>query len=267
MGRVSLRSEQGFTLVELLAAMAASGVVLAALVTIMTITLQDTTRTFTQLDASGRARPVFEYVENELHSACFAGEETPVQPGSTANSLFFLSSSGNGPTPTQLWHEVTYTPSSGTLVDTTYQTSSSSATGSLVWTRGARVSSRQLLTNVGTQTNSSGAVPVFQYFAYQQAPTTDAAGNTYEILPDGLAPIPGTTTTVDNPLSIGSTGLTSTQAANVAEVIISLVVGPSGHNNENTNLNVGDSVSDAIGFRLTPAANHTGNGATFSPCQ
>jgi Tfp pilus assembly protein PilW len=264
MGRASLRSEAGFTIVELLAAMTAGLVVLSALVTIMTVTLKSTTRTFTQLDATGRVRPVFQVMENELHSACFTGEETPVQVGSGPNALIFLSSTGNGPTPTQLWHEIVYNPGpANTLVDTTYQTSSSLVNGTLTWARGTRVSARTLLTNVAAATGTS----VFQYFAYQQAPTTDAAGNPYMILPDGMAPIPGTSTTVYNPLAPGA-ALSAAQAASAAEVLITLVVGPGGHANENTNLaNTGVTVTDAVGFRLTPAANHVGNGATFAPCQ
>lgn len=262
--RLAARAEQGFTLVELLAAMTAGMVVLGALVTIMTVTLQHTTRTFTLLDASARARPAFELMENELHSACFAGEEAPIQAGSGPNALVFLTSSGNAATPTQTWHEITYSaPPVGTLVDTTYQTSSSQVSGILVWSRGTKVSTRTVLTNVAAQTGTS----VFQYFAYQQAPTTDAAGNNYMILPDGTAPVPGTSTTVYNPLAPGAS-LSATQAGSAAEVLITLIVGPAGHSNENTNLtNTGDTVSDAVGFRLTPAANHVGNGATFTPCQ
>ncbi len=45
------------------------------------------------------------------------------------------------------------------------------------------------------------------------------------------------------------------------------MVGPAGGFNENTNLaNIGQTVSDAISFRFTPAANHVGDGATFKPC-
>jgi len=114
--------------------------------------------------------------------------------------------------------------------------------------------------------SSNQPIPVFQYFAYQTAPGTDAAGNQYMILPDGTAPVPWGTTTVFNPLAPG-TALSATQAATVAEVLISLNVGPAGHNFENTRLsNVGDSVSDAITFRFTPAANHVGAGVDFDPC-
>jgi hypothetical protein len=72
---------------------------------------------------------------------------------------------------------------------------------------------------------------------------------------------------VFNPLAPGA-ALTSTQAATVAEVLINLSVGPAGGYNEKTNYSdVGTSVSDSITFRFTPAANHVGDGATFSPCE
>jgi Tfp pilus assembly protein PilW len=258
-----LASEAGFTLVELLATMVAGVVVLLALGTILEVTMRETTRSFTLVDATERARPVFQRLENELHSACFTSEETPIQSGSGPNALSFLTTSGTSTTPTAMWHELDYSPApTSTLTDTTYQTVYSNASGQPTWSRGTLQGTQTLLTNV----TQSGTTPVFQYFAYQTAPGTDAAGNQYMILPDGTSPIPGTSTTVYNPLAPGGS-LSATQAATVAEVMINLTVGPGGHANENTNLaNVGQSVSDAITFRFTPAANHTGAGATFGPC-
>lgn len=263
MRRRTLASEAGFTLVELLVAMVAGVVVLLALGTIMDVALRETTRSFTLVDATERARPIFEQIENELHSACFADEETPIQAGSSPNALIFMTSSGNAAIPTAMWHEIDYSaPPVATLTDNTYQTNYAEVNGEPTWTRGTLVSSRIMLNNVG----QNGTTPVFQYFAYQTAPGTDAAGNQYEILPDGTSPIPGTSTTVYNPLAPGA-ALTSAQATTAAEVMINLTVGPAGGYNENTNLaNDGQTVSDAITFRFTPAANHVGDGATFSPC-
>jgi len=266
----SFRSEEGFTLVELLATMVAGIVVLMALLTIMDVTLQNTTHAFSQVDATQRARPAFTAIENELHSACFADEETPIQAGSGPNALIFLTSTGSGATPNQYWHEIDYNGApTNTLTDSTYTTSLTTVNGVPTYTRGTLQSTRTVLTNVGQSRPSSTQplTPVFQYFAYQVAPGTDAAGNQYEILPDGTAPIPGTSTTVFNPLAPGTT-LTGTQAATVAEVMVNLSVGPAGGYNERTNYSdVGVNVSDAITFRFTPAANHVGDGATFSPCQ
>jgi Tfp pilus assembly protein PilW len=267
----SVRSQEGFTLVELLATMVAGIVVLMALLTIMDVTLQNTTRAFSQVDATARSRPAFTYIENELHSACFADEETPIQTGSSPTALIFLSSTGTAATPTELWHEIDYNGApTNTLVDNTYSTTEAvNSQGVPVWNRGTLQSSRTILTNVAQSrpSSSSPLTPVFQYFAYQTAPGTDAAGNQFEILPDGTAPIPGTSTTVFNPLAPGA-ALTSAQAATVAEVMINLSVGPAGHANEKTNYSdVGVAVSDGITFRFTPAANHVGDGATFSPCE
>jgi prepilin-type N-terminal cleavage/methylation domain-containing protein len=255
--------QRGFTLVELLATMVAGAVVMLALGTIMTVTLRETTRSFTLVDATNRTRPIFEQIENNLHSACFADEQTPIQVGSNANALIFMSSYGNAATPTTVWHQITYNPAPvSTLTDTTYSTTNSVVGGIPTWSRGTLQGSRTLLTNV----RQTGTTPVFQYFAYETAPGTDAAGNQYEILPDGTAPVPGTSTTVTDPLAPGGS-LTSTQASSAAEVLITMTVGPAGHSNENTNLaNVGQSVSDSITFRFTPAANHDGDGASFSPC-
>ncbi|HUB03496.1 MAG TPA: hypothetical protein VMA76_00440 [Solirubrobacteraceae bacterium] len=267
----SLRSEEGFTLIELLVTMVAGIVVVAALLTILDVTLQQTSRAFSQVDANERARPAFTAIENELHSACFADEETPIQTGSNASALIFVTSSGSNATPVETWHEIDYNGApKNTLTDTTYQTSESTGTnGAPLWTRGSQVSTRTVLTNVSQTrpTPTASLTPVFQYFAYQTAPGTDAAGNQYEILPDGTAPIPGTTTTVFNPLAPGGS-LSANQAASAAEVLISLGVGPAGGNNESTNYSdVGTAVNDAITFRFTPAANHVGDGGPLDPCQ
>ena len=60
MTRRRLASEAGFTLVELMVTMVAGVVVLLALGTIMDVTLRETTRSFTLVDATERARPIFE---------------------------------------------------------------------------------------------------------------------------------------------------------------------------------------------------------------
>jgi hypothetical protein len=106
---------------------------------------------------------------------------------------------------------------------------------------------------------------VFQYFAYE--PYTDANGNTDMMLMDGSSTVPGTTG-LPNPDPLSATsGLSQTDAASAAEVIITLNVGGAGHNNENTTLSdTTDNLTRAIVFRFTPAADTTGANATFNPC-
>ena len=254
MSPLPIRSEHGFTLVELLVTMTAGLVVLGTLFAILDVTMHQTTRTFSRVDATQRTRPAMETIENELHSACVADGVAPIQAGSTASNLIFVSQFGNSASPTPVWHELTFASTAGTLTDNTYTTAGTAPD----WTRGTPVASTLVLDNVKQAT--------FQYFAYQQAATTDAAGNAYEILPDGNNPVPGTSTAPFSPLST-SPSLTGTDAQNAAEVLITLVVGPGGGSNENTNLSgVNQTVQDGVVLRLTPAPNHVGAGASFSPC-
>jgi len=260
-----LRSERGFTLVELLVAMVAGIVVLMAGLTILDVTMDQTTRSFSMVDATNRARPALEEIENQLHSACFAQDETPIQAGSTGSNLVFLTSYGDAATPTATWNQIQF--SGGNLVENVYSTSETEVDDLPVWSQGSLQSTKTLLTNVAQETSGSTTVPIFQYFAYQQAPSTDAAGNDYMILPDGISPIPGTSTTEYNPLVTGTAQLTSAQAQTAAEVLVTMSVGPAGQANENTNLGVADTVTDAVVLRFTPADNNTGEGGSFGPCE
>lgn len=100
------------------------------------------------------------------------------------------------------------------------------------------------------------------------SPYTDASGNPYEMLLDGTSEVPGTTTIpTPQPLST-SPSLSSTDAGNTAEVVTTVSVGASGTTGENTSLSdATDTVSDGVVLRLTPAANHAGDGNVFLPCQ
>src|ERR1700761_1139769 len=106
--------EDGFTLIELLVTIGCAGIVLLALMTIMIVTLHQTQRTFTRVDATRLARTAMATVENELHSACVNG--TPPIQGATqsgtvesdANDLVFVSYFGTSATPQAVWHRLSY---------------------------------------------------------------------------------------------------------------------------------------------------------------
>lgn len=276
----SARSEAGFTLIELLVTMLAGMIILGVLFTIEATTLHQTTRAFSKVDATSHARVGIEQLENELHSACITNNVTPVLSGSTATTVMFVSQYGAGASLVPVEHVVSFNSSAGTLTDATYAETgmTTNSSGAPVYTFASSPSStRTVLTNV-TQTGSS---PVFQYFAYQTVtnPATGATynapdGNPYELLVDGTNAVPGTTyIPTASPLS---TPLSSTDAADTVEVMISLTVGPSGGSNEVTSTtafgggnysDVADSVQDGVVLRLTPAPNEDSSGATFLPCQ
>jgi type II secretory pathway pseudopilin PulG len=267
----ALRSEHGFTLVELLVVMTAGIVVLGALFTILDVTLRQTTRTFSTVDASQQTRTAIEQVENELHSACLGSQVTPIQAGSTGTSLTFETQYGstagnaNAASPTPVEHTITY--NAGTLTDTTTPSTGGTAPS---WTFGGTSSTKTLLSNVALY---PGASSVFQYFGYASpmnggTPYTDAGGNAYEMLIDGINAVPGTSPAVIPAASPLTTPLSSTDAGNAAEVLIKLLVKPSGGTDVNTTLSAAAaSVVDQIVLRLTPPDNHAGSGSTFNPCQ
>jgi hypothetical protein len=217
----------------------------------MVVTLNSTTRTITRVDATQRARVTMAGILNQLNSACTSEGATPVQPGSTATSLIFTYQYGNAATPTPTQDTITFNASAGTLVQSTSS------------------GSKTLLTNVSQSANT----PVFQYYAYTEptnpstgAAYTDSSGSAYMMLLDGTTPVPGTS--YIPPAAPLSTPLSTDGAQTAVEIVMTLYVGASGVEGENTNLPDGPlTVSDSAVLRLTPAANDTGSGSSFGPCE
>jgi type II secretory pathway pseudopilin PulG len=268
------RREDGFTLIELLVTMVAGLVVVAALGTVIAVTLHQTTDTFTRVDATERARSTLANIEDQLHSACLETGVTPIQGGaggtqvSDANHLVFLTAYGTSATPTPVEDEITFNSTQDTLTEYTYAWTGGTLQSPTSWTFSSTpspASGTLLLNNVTQITQSGTAVPVFQYFAYE--PYTDVNGNTDMMLMDGTSTVPGTST-LPNPDPLPtSSGLSQTNAANTAEVMINLLVGAGGGNMENTNLtDTLDPVTDAIVLRFTPPQNSVSAGTTFGPC-
>lgn len=268
--RARTRDQRGFTLVELLVTIMAGTVIMGAIATMLEVTLRQTSRTFSQTDSSQRSRFATETLENELHSACLANGLSAIQATSDGSNLMFISQYGSSataakaPSPTPVEHKIVYSATSGTLTDFVYPATGGGAPN---WTFSSTASSQTLLlAHVAPITGT----PVFQYFAYSQpasggTPYTDAAGNTYMMIQDGLNYVPGTTIQpTASPLTVP---LTTATAANAAEVLISFVGGPGDGSLIETGLsNIGANIQDQVVLRMTPPANHAGNGATFTPC-
>ena len=256
-------SQAGFTLVELLVAISIGTVVMFAVTAIMIVSLHQTQRTFTSVDATRQARTALSTIENELHSACVNGD-APVQAGSDGSNLNFLSYTGGAANPTPVWHVLSY--SGGTLTDSVYTATYTASSTGHSWTQGSTPTSQTtLLTNIAQQ---PGSVPIFKYYAYQTAYTS--GGNTYWYVADGNTITPGTTGgTPDNYLT--ALPLTAPTAATVVEVSVNLYVGPTGENLANSALTSNfDPITDAISLRLTTPPDYapSGSGATsYLPCQ
>ena len=248
-------------------------VVIGALFMIMIVTLRQTQRTFTKVDASRRARTVLSNIENELHSACVDGgtDGSPAIEGVTnnvvesdANNLVSLTFYGTSATPKPTWHQITFNAAAGTLTETVYQVNGTAPD----WTLGSLTqNTTTLLTNVSQQTLLGNTVPVFQYYAYAQY--ADASGNQYMIIPDGTN-LTTSGSTPNSPL-LTTAGLSSSDATNTVEVLITLNVGASaGRDLASGNNTLDAPVSDAISLRLTTPPNYLAAGITtdqYGPCQ
>jgi prepilin-type N-terminal cleavage/methylation domain-containing protein len=277
-----LRAEDGFTLIELVVTIAVASVVLAALFMISETTSTQTSLEFSRVDATSRTETAIENLENELHSACVA-DATPILAGSTATTLMFVSQYGSEAAVEPVEHVVTFNASARTLTDAQYAETgyTTDSSGQTVYTFSSTPisGSTKTLTNV----SQTGSTPVFQYFAFQEplqsngSPYEDSAGYPYMMLLDGTSDVPGTSTIpTPSPLA-DSSGLSSTNAANAAEVLITLSVGPQGYLGENTAEGAAqsafqatdstDQISDGVVLRMTPPANFYGNGNVFLPCQ
>lgn len=273
-----VRSEGGFTLVELLVTMVAGLVVLSALFTVLDVSLNQTSRTFSKVSADQNARNATDQIENELHSGCVGGSE-PVQASSDGNDLIFVSqygssASANATVPTPVEHKVVFSPvagtHTGTLTDYIYTSTGGSAPN---WTWSSVPTSTQLLNSATAISNPNfpgGYEPVFQYFSYTEptsngTPYTDAAGNSYMMIQDGINYLPGSSTIKPAAAPL-STPLSAGDAGNTAEVLISLVAGPATDSGLVNASGVAATIQDQVALRLTPPSNHAGDGATFQPC-
>lgn len=255
--------EAGFTLVELLVAMAAGIAVLMGLISVLIFTLHQTQRTFTKVDATRRARTALAGIENQLHSACVAGPAgAPIQGGSTADSLVFLSFYGTAASPTPIWHQLTFNSTTSTLTDSSYNVAGTGPN----WTQGTLVSTQTVLTNVTRQ----ASIPVFQYFAYQPE-YTDAAGDVFWTIPDGGNTVPVTGATLPAAPLPTASGLSAANADSVVEVLVNVLVGASSSSLNNPTLTaVSDPVTDAVSLRTTTPPNQVQAGTTaqgYGPCQ
>lgn len=229
-----LREQRGFTLSELLVVMASGLIVASALFTIFDVTLRQTTRTFSRIDATQRARTVLERMASEMHSACVEVRTTPIRPGSTASTVSFWSAYGSGVTLTPVQRSITLDSATSKLTESVYPLAAGSGTTPNTWVASTTPSSTEtLLTNVA----QSGATPVFQYLS---------AGPT------------GQTTLVP--------ALDELESEKTTEVRITFVVKPTGGSNQNVNL-ITNTVTNSVSLRLTPTPNPGAPNQDFNPCE
>jgi Tfp pilus assembly protein PilW len=228
------RSERGTTLVELLVAMAAGIVVMAALATLILTMIHGTARVSARVDATQRARIAVTRIIEQLHSACIAPKAAPVLEKSTGTNLRFIHAVGSqgsqvAPIPTKT--EIKY--SSGTLTQYDY-----TGTGTYPATTYAATPTTTILATKVTPIPPSSSI-----FTYAGS----SSGAVTEIVP-------------------GAEGLSSTQAIGVIEVRVALNASPlASASSPVVDADAAASIRDAAVLRLTPPSYN--EKATAPPCQ
>ena len=233
------RSQRGFTLVELLVAMAGGLIVCSALFTILDVSLGATTRTASRIDATQRARVALETIGNQMRSACVERNVVPIHKDtSTATQVSYWSYFGKANQVLPEKHTLIFNAAQGTLTDQTYTLNPDPTVSGYApnWNPATATltSTETLLTNVAQK----GTTPVFQYFSY--------------------TPPNGTVAALTPPLD-------ETESEKTSEVRITLVVKPTGGTGQDTSVTP-NTVTNSIVLRLTPLPNPSTTNNDFNPC-
>ena len=240
-----MSSQRGFTLVELLVAMAMSTVIILGASTIIISSLDATQQVTQRTSTLGEARTGLETLLGQLNSGCLVDGVSPVLASTTtgispavssdASHLVFVSGNGDSGTATPTEHVVTV--SNGALIDSayTYAGNTASIATPSAWTFHTNTS--QVLNLAEHVTTGSG--PMFTYYAYSNYQTsTDSLLNAPALIPP----------------------LNTTTAPTVAEVGLDIRFAPAG---SNYNSNTTSELKDAAVFSLTAHDASSQNG----PCE
>ena len=219
-----LRSERGFTLIEVMVALMIGVIVSGATLAIVIVSVHLGSNYTDRVDANQQGRLAMEKITQALNSSCVTPNQAPILVGSTGTSMSFYS--GQNDHPGAIPDEITISLASPQPVPLLMSTQT--LTGSApTWTATSTPPSIYTLAPSVVQSVSAGAtLPVFQYYGYGSG---------------------GTIATV--PFTVGTGGLTAAQAAATAKVTIGYQVLPT--DNQSANGRAVD-FSDAVVFRLTP---------------
>ncbi len=262
-----LRSEHGFTLMELLIAMALGLVVSLAAFSILEFTTSDVSRITNRAHVDQTGRVALEKIMLQLHSTCVAVTITPIEPKSNENTIKFVSETSPlnskqepiSSLSTVKLHEIIYTPAGGGKAGTLTEKywSSSGTTPNFTFNNEHEAGTeRKLLTGVKqTEYEEAGKTiitPIFRYYRYYQA--TDSEVKLGKASLGQLDPIPLTKAELEN----------VAEAEKVAKVTISFTLTPEGKEGAFAKGDQPVALEDSAIFRFTPSSEEAAN--TNLPC-
>lgn len=228
-GLEPIRDQRGTTLMEVIVALASGIVVLAAISTVVVVSLRETGRVSARVDANQRARIALNRIVDQLHSACLAPQIAPVREGSTGTLLSFIHQTGSAVAPTPVLSRISL--SGGTLSQSDYPTTGGQAP---LWTFSSTPSSTtQLMTEISPTAPSAS---IFSYYAY--------SGGQVSAIPLGT------------PLNLEG-------AARTVKVTVAFTAAPL--STPVSDPNAAANIQGSVLLRLTPAS--FSSGAVNLPCQ
>jgi Tfp pilus assembly protein PilW len=157
-----LHDEQGFTLVEMLVSIVTGMVVILATLSVLDISISQSSRISERVDADQHARLAMEKIMLELHSSCISTAFTPVQVGSTDTKLIIVSQTGSEAYFTGVTKHV-ISLSEGKLTDASYPSTNSKEELGATWKFAGTPSGTQTLARGISKTNSEA---IFKYYKY-----------------------------------------------------------------------------------------------------
>jgi type II secretory pathway pseudopilin PulG len=263
----TLRSARGFTLVELLVAMASGIIVGGALLAVIAVAQHQTTQITDRVTADQTGRRVLERLQDELHSSCVGGSEIPIQkPEGTLTGLEALNSRN-------LWFVTSYGDSNENSGEAALE---EGFLHDINWTETGTVTINEKPEKVGTLTdywfkNEEPEVysPPSRPWKFPEALSTSSTKVTKRVLAkDVIPPERGTTVFRYYKYNTASSNalveLTSTELASasepirrsLAEVKFEYQQAPEPHKSgQSPDVRIGHTtnVSGAIALRLTPS--------------
>jgi prepilin-type N-terminal cleavage/methylation domain-containing protein len=168
------RDESGFSLIELLAAMAVSSIILTAVMIVFVNGVQGAAKVNDRVDSQQRGRLTMDRIVTLLSSqVCLAASQPPIVAGSTANSVTFYGDL-NGASNQPRMYRITYDPAAKTLTEFSW-TPSGSLPGAVTYPAAPSVT-RQLATGVLPALDSGNvAQPIFSYYRFEADGTVNLA--------------------------------------------------------------------------------------------
>jgi hypothetical protein len=150
---LSLKDEEGTSMVELVVGMGMGMVVLAGLSILLIVTVRGNARVDARAEASDNARVTMTRIMEQLHSACVSPTIAPVQSGSEYTKLVFKHGTYGGEasaSPEAITTTITFSPTEGTLRE--------------IDVAGGKETKRLLLSHVNAPTSEQSKGRVFQYW-------------------------------------------------------------------------------------------------------